>query len=238
MPLAAIHRIDGPSRAEQVVADIRAKISLGILLPGQVISVRDIADEHNVRFVTLRFLLERLENERLLIRRGDVFTVAPADIDDIRAVARLLNCVESALIRRVCGSRALQDLDEMSTRLRDARQLPWPAQVNEIGAVLDQLCSPIASDTEIRVYADLRRAAVRYIGLGLRVMREKHPTGPTLEQLFANQFALVDSLLEHCRQRDASYAMAAARDFRATALWISEFSAEAAVASPTHSWPA
>lgn len=238
MPLAAVHRIDSPSIAEQVVADIRAKISLGVLLPGQAISVRDIADEHNVRFATLRFLMERLENERLLSRRGDVFTVAPADIDDVRAVARLLNCVESALIRRVCESRVLPDLDDMSTRLRDARHLPWPAQVDEIGAVLDQLCSPIASDTELRVYADLRRAAVRYIGLGLRVMREKHPSGPTLEQLFTNQFALVDSLLEHCGQRDATHAMAAARDFRTTALWISEFSADAPAASTTHSWPA
>jgi DNA-binding GntR family transcriptional regulator len=238
LQLAAIRRIDGPSIAEQVVADIRETIRLGTLLPGQVISVRDIATKYNIRFNTLKVLLERLESEQLLDRYGDTFAVAAVAIDDVRAVSRLLNCVESGLIRRVCEARVLPDLDRLSGRLLDAQRLPWPEQADEIVAVLDDLCTPIASNPERRIYTDLRRAAVRHIGLGLRVMRETYPSGPTIEQLYASQFARITGVIEHCRRRNAPGAVAAARAFRTVALWIGEFSADANFSPSPHSWPA
>lgn len=238
MPIAAVHCIDSPSMAEQVVADIRKEITLGISLPGQVISLRDIADEHNVRVSTLRVLLERLENERLLIRRGDVCTVAPVDIEDVRAVSRLLNSVESSLIRRVCESRVLPDLDRLAARLSEAQRLPWPQRGDRIVVVLDELCRSVATSTERRIHTDLSRAAIRHVGLGLRVMRESYPAGPTIDQLYASQFARITRLLEHCRRSDAASAVAAARTFQAVALWISEFAAEAKALTPPHSWPA
>jgi DNA-binding GntR family transcriptional regulator len=95
-----LHALDGGTRAEIAVEDLRRAVHDGDLLPGQALSLRSLAEERRVRPHTLMMLLERLQRERILEIRGDVAIVAPLDADALTSAFRLGDLVAPTVVSR------------------------------------------------------------------------------------------------------------------------------------------
>jgi DNA-binding GntR family transcriptional regulator len=168
-PSTGVRPIESRSVAEQVTTELRRSILCGDLAPGQEFSLREIAGLLNVSFIPVRDALKTLENEGLVITRpGRSATVAPLDLDDLRAIYRLRRTLEPEIAGRACLLLAEEELDRL-----EKTAASFGDEHRGMDEIYDAhhdfhlaLLGPAASAWDIRLLTTLWRAAERYIRIG------------------------------------------------------------------------
>jgi DNA-binding GntR family transcriptional regulator len=197
--LAVVRSLDGISATEQVCADLRTAIQYGRLAPGQVISLRELADRHRVRINTLILLLGGLERDRLLTLRGGVAIVAPLSHDDLSAILRLRRVVEPHMLMNACHLITPSELDRLAKALPLVTTVPDDQAFSDAMAALDEgLSRPAATSVDRRAMANLQLAIMRYQVLGWDAMPAD--SGDTL----TNHLASCHDLIERMRSGNAN----------------------------------
>jgi len=170
--LAVVHPLDGLTTVERVCADIRAAIHAGHLLPGQEVTLREIADRRRVRYGSLVTLLGGLERDGLLVRRGGVAIVAALNADELTSMFALRRGVESHLVARACARISDAELDRLDALVPSGVARNPDATFGHAMRELNLgLFRPAASTVEVRVIQNIHEATRRYHSLGIRVLR-------------------------------------------------------------------
>lgn len=105
---AAMHR---PTHAEQAMRQLRQEIQAGRLLPGQLLSQAQLAQQFGMSRTPVREALQRLEHEGLLTslpQRG--WTVRSLDIREVEEVYAIRKQLELLAVRFACERHAAEDL--------------------------------------------------------------------------------------------------------------------------------
>jgi DNA-binding GntR family transcriptional regulator len=191
--LAVVRSLDGISTVEQVRADLRAAIQHGRLAPGQVISLRELADRHRVRINTLILLLSGLERDGLLTLRGGVAIVAPLSHDELSGILRLRRIVETHLLMNACHLITPSELDRLTKVIPPITMDSSDPAFNDAMITLDEgLSHPAATSVDRRAMANLHFAIMRYQVLGWDAMPANN--GDTLTDHLASCHDLIERM--------------------------------------------
>lgn len=176
--LAVVHPLDGLTTVERVCEELRGAIHAGHLLPGQELTLREIAEHRRVRYGSLVTLLGGLERDGLLVRRGGVAVVATLDADELTSMFALRRSVESHLVARACARISDAELDRLDalvpTDIPRNQDATFGHAMRELNLGLFR---PAASTVEVRVIQHIHQATRRYHSLGIRVLREADASG-------------------------------------------------------------
>jgi DNA-binding GntR family transcriptional regulator len=171
--LAVVHPLDGLTTVERVCEELRGAIHAGHLLPGQELTLREIAEHRRVRYGSLVTLLGGLERDGLLVRRGGVAVVAALDADELTSMFALRRSVESHLVARACARISDAELDRLDALVpTDIPRNPDATFGHAMRELNLGLFRPAASTVEVRVIQHIHQATRRYHSLGIRVLRE------------------------------------------------------------------
>ena len=121
-PPSAVRAIESRSVVELATTELRRSILSGALAPSQSISLRELAAMLDISFIPVRDALRNLESEGLVvIEPGRSATIAPIDLDDLRAIYRLRGLLEPELARRSCAVISDAELDRLDLEAAPAR---------------------------------------------------------------------------------------------------------------------
>lgn len=189
---------------DRVTGEIRRAILAGRLRPGQEFSLRQIAGQLGVSFIPVREALRSLEAEGLLVvRRGRRAVVAPLDQKELHGLCQLRRRIEPDLAAESCRLTTSSRLDELDSRICQARAADHPDErFDAYRALLADLLGPAATPWDLRMLRVLWCAGERYLRLGC-ALRDR--AGIEVEQFDAVQHELVAGY----RGRDPERARAA-----------------------------
>lgn len=207
-PPAGVRRIEALSMTDRVTNEIRRSILSGTLAPGQSFSLREIAGLLNVSFIPVREALRNLEGEGLVITRpGRSATVAPLDLEDLRAIYRLRRILEPEIARRSCLLLSDAELDRL-----EKQAVEFGAEDQSMDAIYEDhhafhlgLLAPAATTWDVRMLTTLWRAAERYIRIGFGLLDPDPSEHHRREQAH-------DALVTVFRRHDPDAAAAAVED--------------------------
>ena len=174
----SLRPVNNSSVVQQVAAEIRRSIIDSTLAPGEILSLRPLAEQLGVSFIPVREALQQLESQGLVVtERSRSARVAPLDPDELHSIYRLRLQIEPDLCARAVGLRtSTTRLEQLLTEFGDP------------GLSLDQrhavhsdfhleLMSPAASTWDLRVLSMLWDNAQRYIRYAFD-RREADPDEP------------------------------------------------------------
>lgn len=190
----SVRPIETRSLSEQVTAELRRSILSGALAPRQSLSLRKIAEQLNVSFIPVRDALRVLESEGLVVNPpGRSATVAPLDLDELRAIYRVRRILEPDLARRAALSLCDGELD----RLHHAAAT-FGGVDRSMDDIYDDhrafhlaLLAPAASTWDTRILMMLWRAGERYVRIGFGLLDpdpDEHHRRQQAHQLLVDQF--------------------------------------------------
>jgi DNA-binding GntR family transcriptional regulator len=100
---------------ESLHGRLRAAILALELAPGQRLSERGLEPEFGASRTPIRAALMRLESEGLVQRDGKNWTVAPLNLDEIRALYEFREVIESAAARLAIERAGREDLEALAS---------------------------------------------------------------------------------------------------------------------------
>lgn len=168
--LASVHPLDGPSRAEQVRDNIIDLIECGAVLPGQELSVSEIADRSRVRVDALARSFRALADRELFEVTNDRIVVAPLPIDSLRRALELRRDIESHLLDRAAPLLSPGQLRRLSVSLPDPAD-PTITQLDFSKALASfehRLHAPGGTGFELRLLGEVFALGRRFICLANR----------------------------------------------------------------------
>ncbi|MBI0432269.1 GntR family transcriptional regulator [Roseomonas sp. KE0001] len=113
-------RVKPPTAQEAVLAELRRRLGLGLLRPGQAIPMEQLAEEFGVSRVPVREAMRILEGEgRVLYTPHRGYAVAWLDADDLREIYRLRDVLEAEAVRSAAPLLAEADLSRMEAATRE-----------------------------------------------------------------------------------------------------------------------
>jgi DNA-binding GntR family transcriptional regulator len=223
--LASVHLFGARLTVERVTADIAEDIRLGTLLPGQVLPLRDVADQRAVRVRSLRTLCAGLERDGLLTLHGDVAIVAPLDLDQVRTTYRHLKVLEPELI--TCAS------DQVTPGKLERLRAMIPNDIVDREAasamvveLFTELCRPAATVFDLRICAEARNNLRRYLRLGFQVLHARTVPDTSRAAEDADRNALCHDILDLYRRGTRGDLRRAITEFRLRGQRIAELSFE------------
>ena len=101
-----------PSANERLLADLRAKILDGILQPGTVLSIAEMARRYRVSAIPVREVLQLLVGQGLVSHqsRGD-YLIATLSSDELQEIYHVRSSIELAALVRACEQVTASDID-------------------------------------------------------------------------------------------------------------------------------
>lgn len=116
----AIRKINNTTLRQQVYAQLRAKILGAELLPGQVISLRGLAESFGVSLVPVREAVWQLESEKIVIvesnKKVQVNHLTPEDLEEILDLRLML---ESRACTKSCERRPTKAIPKVERILKE-----------------------------------------------------------------------------------------------------------------------
>ena len=182
--------LEGPTRAELAVEDVRRAIRDGDLLPSQALSLRSLAEERGVRLAMLVMLLERLQREHLLEIRGDVAIVAPLDADALASAFRLGDLAAPTMVVRAFETvtpaqlRAFEAVYSPSDG--NTLSLPGSRGFDALGRAPGELITVGSPATESRIIESIYDFSLRYLMLAQRTLSDPNES-PWMDFLEGNR---------------------------------------------------
>jgi DNA-binding GntR family transcriptional regulator len=210
--MGAIRAISAPLLADRVIGKIEQDIFAGAAIPGTQYSLPELAEEHQVRELALRYAVVRLERDGLLKAHGDLIVVAPLDPGQCVRSSNLRLLVQTDLIERSASRCDPSLFDRLAALLPDEAPPPLldnPGVLRDwtqmMFAVTHELSAPVASQAHLQVLNESYRASQRYINLGWIRTRGAGPT-PSTESvsLRTSHLECLRALLEACRSGQPS----------------------------------
>lgn len=111
-----IERIESKTLREKVYEQLRHKIIYGDILPGQTVTLRNLAEQFGVSFIPIREALWQLETERVIVIERNKFirvnTLTPSEMKEALSIRLHL---EAQVAERACEIRP----DDLLPRLND-----------------------------------------------------------------------------------------------------------------------
>lgn len=197
-PRVAVRAISPQSVSSQVTSELRRSIVSGDLAPGQNLSLRKLADQLGVSFIPVRDALKVLEGEGLIVNPpGRSATVAPLDLEELRAVYRIRRLLEPDLARRAVRGLTDDGLDELyhvATMMGDERR-SMDDIYDDHRAFHLALLAPAASPWDERILTVLWRACERYVRIGFGLLDpdpEEHTRRAKSHQVLVDAFRTRD----------------------------------------------
>jgi DNA-binding GntR family transcriptional regulator len=196
--------IDGLLTVESVRDELAEAILAGRLLPGQELSLQAMAEAQGVRLTSLRQLITRLENDRLLTVRADTAIVAPLDVDTAMRALALRRGLENYLITQSATVITQAEIDELQAMIDSARtdvdSNTFGQHVHEISV---RMCCAGASAVEQRTLHDIQDATRRYINLGADAIGRSKVRAGADDDLQTRALDLTSDTLDRLRAGDA-----------------------------------
>ena len=123
-----IQRIESKTLREKVYEQLRHKIIYGDILPGQKVTLRNLAEQFGVSFIPVREALWQLETEKVIVIERNKFirvnTLTPAEMKEALAIRLKL---EAEVAERACELRPpelLPRLRYLSAQMQEATHSP------------------------------------------------------------------------------------------------------------------
>lgn len=156
------------SAVDRVTAEIRRAVLSGTLPPGKTFSISEISAQLGVSHIPVREAIRQLSSQGLIeMRAGRSAMVSPLSREDLRAIFRLRELIESDLAARACSYLTEEDLAGAEKSLQDYvgddddPDRLWEAH-HEFHL---SLMRPAASAWDLRILAQLWHASDRYTRL-------------------------------------------------------------------------
>ncbi|HEY9416406.1 MAG TPA: GntR family transcriptional regulator [Pseudonocardia sp.] len=172
MTADAVRRVTAITMVDQVTSEIRRSIVSGALLPGQELSLRELAARLGVSTIPVREGLRRLEGQGLLTgsagpsgRRS--IRVAPLDAEDLHGIYRLRLALEPEIAGRACLLVSDAELDELAALARSfgAEHFGVDEMYQSHHDLHLRLLAPAATTWDVRTLENLWNAGERYVRL-------------------------------------------------------------------------
>jgi DNA-binding GntR family transcriptional regulator len=168
-----IRPVETLSAADRVAVELRRSIVSGALAPGRPFSLREVAAQLGVSFIPVREALRNLESEGLVVSHpGRSTTVAPLDLDDLRAVYRLRRTLEPDIAGRACLLLSNAELDRLTRLAVDFgdEERSMDAIYADHHAFHMALLAPAASTWDLRILTTLWQASERYVRIAFGLL--------------------------------------------------------------------
>lgn len=115
-----VERIESKTLREKVYDQLRHKIIYGDILPGERVTLRNLAEQFGVSFIPVREALWQLETEKVIVIERNKFirvsTLTPSEMSEILDIR--LN-LEAKVAERVCDTLAPDLLPRLERRLKE-----------------------------------------------------------------------------------------------------------------------
>ena len=101
-----IDRVDSKTIRQRVYEQLRHRIIYGELLPGQTITLRQLADGFGVSFIPVREALWQLESEKVVvIERNKCIRISTLSAREMKEALSIRLFLESQVARKACAIR-------------------------------------------------------------------------------------------------------------------------------------
>lgn len=116
----SIQKIDSKTLRQKVYEELRHKIIYGELLPGQSVTLRNLAEQFGVSFIPVREALWQLETEKVvLIERNKSFRVNTLTARELEEALSIRLVLEARVAERACEVRSDDVVPRLERLLKD-----------------------------------------------------------------------------------------------------------------------
>jgi DNA-binding GntR family transcriptional regulator len=232
--LASVSPIGGPSTAELVAAGIENDIREGLIAPGALVDLAEVAEQRRVKLAPLRLHLGAAERDGLVTLRGNVATVAQLDLAEVRGIYRLLRTIETDLMTRASRLISPAELDRLEAEIGGTitRSGDHDTSARAVIDLFTRLCLPAASRPELLTYTDTRLALSRYLRLGFRAIEAGDPRVTSRRREDDDRNGLCRELVTAFRNEQAGAIANAVQEFRRRGQQVAEMAFELYPARP------
>jgi DNA-binding GntR family transcriptional regulator len=123
-----VERIESKTLREKVYDQLRHKIIYGDILPGQKVTLRNLAEQFGVSFIPVREALWQLETEKVIVIERNKFirvnTLTPAEMNEALAIRLDLEAKVAARACDIMSSERLSRLRSLITELEASTGSP------------------------------------------------------------------------------------------------------------------
>jgi len=123
-----IERVDSKTIRQRVYEQLRHRIIYGELLPGQTVTLRQLAEGFGVSFIPVREALWQLESEKVVvIERNKSIRISTLSANEMKEALSIRLFLETQVARKACETRPeilLPRLRQLVKEMRDAVAAP------------------------------------------------------------------------------------------------------------------
>ena len=112
----AIEKLQKQTYRDNIYTTLREKIISGEILPGQTLTLRDLAEQFGVSIIPIREAIAHLESEGVIIRRSNRdYRVNTLDLSQFEEIYQLREMLECYIAKKACASPSTATADTLQT---------------------------------------------------------------------------------------------------------------------------